>query len=363
MILNYEYDETIIKYTDATPEEILEIRNELKPFEKRKDSIFKTIFQDKKMFLMFIQSFVKQDWVNDLTEENLEYHPSLFPEILETDRESDIVYKVKRNHDELFVFIMLENQSKVDFLMPFRLLEYMVRLWRRYIQDHKKTSEKQGFKLPAILPILFFDGDQKSGWTAETEFINKVEEKELFEKYIPNFEYVLVDLTKISVEDLKKLKNPQSFILILDKIRKQKDVKTIKELDQEYFDTVKTLLEKNGLMDLFTQVIYLFMKKNHIEDGVINDTITKLRKGGFEEGMFAYSEALDVKKAKENGIQIGIEKGLEKGLEKGFEKALIRTALNLYKMGLSLEQISEGTNLSVEKVKNIIQKDANKNLN
>src|SRR6056297_1622842 len=131
--------------------------------------------QNKSMFLLFIQSFVKQPWVKNLTEANLEYHPSLFPEIIETDRESDIVYKVSdiNNDKEIYVFLMLENQTQVDFLMPFRLLEYMIRLWRRHIQEKGPVAENKPFQLPAILPIVFYDGDQQEGWTAERQFLKK----------------------------------------------------------------------------------------------------------------------------------------------------------------------------------------------
>ena len=84
MIRNYEQNDVINKYTGISFETIEKIRTAIKPKQTKKDSIFKTIYQNKSMFLMFIKSFVKQPWVQDLTEANLEYHPSLFPEIIET---------------------------------------------------------------------------------------------------------------------------------------------------------------------------------------------------------------------------------------------------------------------------------------
>ena len=101
---------------------------------------------------------------------------------------------------------MLENQTQVDFLMPFRLLEYMIRLWRRHIQEKGDQAENKPFKLPAILPIVFYDGDQQEGWTAERQFIKKVNHHEVFQPYTPNYEYILVDLTLIGVKELEQLK-------------------------------------------------------------------------------------------------------------------------------------------------------------
>ena len=279
MILNYEYTEMIQQYTGVSSDTIGRIRKEIKPPKKRKDSIFKTIFRNKKMFLMFVQSFVKQKWVQEITEDDLEYHPSLFPEIIESDRESDVVYKITKDSEEIYVFIMLENQSTVDFLMPFRLLEYMCRLWRRHVQDNKQQARNKQFKLPAILPILFFDGDEKQGWTAETKFLNKVEDKNLFKDYTPKFEYVLIDLTKIPFRELERLKNPSSLIMLLDKLRTSEDLKYIKELTEDFWEPVRKIVIENELTELISQVIYLLLKKNHADDHIIRRTIDSMKKG------------------------------------------------------------------------------------
>ncbi len=74
------------------------------------------------------------------------------------------------------------------------------------------------------MPILFYDGD--GSWTAETHLSDKVQDHTFFQQYIPDFEYILIDLSAISFEELEALKNPQSLALILDKIRTPKDLET-----------------------------------------------------------------------------------------------------------------------------------------
>ena len=361
MIHNYEQNDVINKYTGISFETIEKIRTEIKPKQTKKDSIFKKIYQNKSMFLMFIKSFVKQPWVQNLTEANLEYHPSLFPEIIETDRESDIVYKVSdiNNDNEIYVFLMLENQTQVDFLMPFRLLEYMIRLWRRHIQEKGAEAENKPFKLPAILPIVFYDGDQKAGWTAERQFLKKVNHHEVFRPYTPNFEYILVDLTLMGVKELEQLKNPNSLILLLDKCRPPEGLQQIRELSDDFWKAVVEIARQNGLFDLLKEVVYIIMKNYHASDEVITETMEKLNKGQVKEGMFIYSEGLDVLKAEEKGREEGIEKGIEKGIVKGIikgrEKGREETAINFYKMGLTLDQIAQGTGLDKEKLKEILK--------
>jgi predicted transposase/invertase (TIGR01784 family) len=66
---------------------------------------------------------------------------------------SDILYEVQLNDNRAaYFYLLLEHQSSVDSLMPFRLLTYMVRIW----QDHlDQMGEKT---LPLIYPIIFYHG-------------------------------------------------------------------------------------------------------------------------------------------------------------------------------------------------------------
>jgi predicted transposase/invertase (TIGR01784 family) len=54
------------------------------------------------------------------------------------------------------------------------------------------------------------------------------------------------------------------------------------------------------------------------------------------------------------GVEIGKEEGIMEGEKKGIEKEKINFALKLKNKGFSLEEISEITELPVEKLKNLI---------
>ena len=60
-----------------------------------------------------------------------------------------------------------------------------------------------------------------------------------------------------------------------------------------------------------------------------------------------------VRKAEERGIALGIEQGIERGAEQGAETKAVEIALKFLKMGLSVEQIADGTGLSVEEIEEI----------
>ena len=60
-----------------------------------------------------------------------------------------------------------------------------------------------------------------------------------------------------------------------------------------------------------------------------------------------------LEKGREEGMAKGLEKGREEGLAKGMEKEKISTARRLLSMGLSEEQVSTATELSLEEIQKL----------
>jgi predicted transposase/invertase (TIGR01784 family) len=54
--------------------------------------------------------------------------------------------------------------------------------------------------------------------------------------------------------------------------------------------------------------------------------------------------------AREEGIQEGREEGIQEGIVKGREEGIRAIARNLKKMGIAVEQIAQGTGLSIEDI-------------
>ena len=74
-----------------------------------------------------------------------------------------------------------------------------------------------------------------------------------------------------------------------------------------------------------------------------------LKEEAYEDGLFA-----GLATGREEGISIGLDRGLEQGLERGaYEKAL-ETARSFLSMGLSPEQVAQGTGLSLEVILQLI---------
>ena len=120
-------------------------------------------------------------------------------------KDSDTVKRIKlKGSAPLFVIAIVEHESQVNHRASFKMLQYISLILHEYEREanreNQSASSAKGFKYPPVLPVVFYDGADKR--TAETNFPNKTELSDIFGKYIPKFEYELVDLNEYSEHDL-----------------------------------------------------------------------------------------------------------------------------------------------------------------
>ena len=90
------------------------------------DKGYRQLLANRGTFLALFKSFVREEWVNEINEHDLLLVDKsyILPDFSE--KEADLVYRLKSK--EIIFYILLELQSTVDYLMPFRLLLYMVEI-------------------------------------------------------------------------------------------------------------------------------------------------------------------------------------------------------------------------------------------
>ena len=303
---------------------------------------YKHIFSHKATFLEFLRSFTKKEWANLIKEEDLilvdkSYILSDFEE-----EESDILYKVKIDDKEVIFYVLLEFQSKVDFQMPMRLLFYMTEVWRDILKNTDKNQRKRkAFKLPAIIPIVLYNGKNK--WTANMNFKEMLSGYELFEDNIVNFKYMLFDINRYDDEELLNMSNLVSAIFLLDQemneeelIRRlRKIIYVLKKISPEQFSVFKQWL-KNIVKPRLKEE----MQKQ------VDDVLNKSNQEEVDVMVSNLGKTLD-------NIQ---KKAIEKGIEKGIEKKAREIAIKAINMGMDNSIVVELTGLKEDEI-NIIRKE------
>ena len=122
-------------------------------------------------------------------------------------------------------------------------------------------------------------------------------------------------------------------------------------------------------LDQKLQAFYHYLQKGVVESDLtqtISDSITSLKNNSLERRHYmtwtvkmadarydGYEEGFD--EGREAGLQVGIQQGIEQGIACGAYQNKLETAKKLLSMGLSLEQVAQGTGLPLETVMELVQ--------
>lgn len=101
--------------------------------------------------------------------------------------------------------------------MLLRLLFYMCEILKEYSVNANHKKYDRNVKIPAIVPIVLYNGEQV--WDAPKQFRKMIYNEELFGNNILNFEYDIFDISndeKLKKDTLIDLKNVTSAIFLLD---------------------------------------------------------------------------------------------------------------------------------------------------
>lgn len=103
------------------------------------DKGYKRSLSHPKEFLHFLKKYIGADWMVELEEAQL---TAIDKEFINKDyegREADLIYCVtKENGDKVYIFILQELQSSVDYTMIFRVVMYVVNTLLRYFMNTEK---------------------------------------------------------------------------------------------------------------------------------------------------------------------------------------------------------------------------------
>jgi len=156
--------------------------------------------------------------------------------------------------------------------------------YEKEVNKDTKITHAKDFKYPPILPIIFYDGE--SEWTAETNFLNRTEMSEIFEKYIPKFEYELVSLKDYSFADLADFGNTLSLFMMADKLLTAEAYREVKNLPKEHIKRLNDMNVPPHLKELLVRVITVLLNRINVPQDEINDLVERIDERGVSE-MFA----------------------------------------------------------------------------
>ena len=117
------------------------------------DGGYKLLFSHPQMVGDLLHGFVDEPWVAELDFATLERvtNRQVSDDLLQ--RENDLIWRVRWQHQWLYIYLMLEFQSTVDPFMAVRLLVYVGLLYQDLIRTRSLTASG---KLPPVVPAVLY---------------------------------------------------------------------------------------------------------------------------------------------------------------------------------------------------------------
>ncbi len=111
--------------------------------------------------------------------------------------ESDLVltapYRPEGVMRRLWLYLLIEHQSEPDALMPLRLHEYVIQIFkmqqREWLRGHRSCA---GLRFQPVLPLVFYTGTEH--WESVGQLVDLVEQGERFREITPAMKPLFVNL-------------------------------------------------------------------------------------------------------------------------------------------------------------------------
>lgn len=288
------------------------------------DKAIRNILSDKQEAAILINQMLKLEGIALIKpSEIIEYKTDFITQDY-FNREIDIIYQDLTQKN---VFYLIEHQSKVDYRMPMRLIEYYSEVMKN---TYKNREPKKKYEMPIIIPIVIYSGDGK--WKASVSLRQEILPIRGIIP-LPLGSYKVFDVNNYTDDEL--IKKPG----ILTKVLSLENAKNIVQIQEKANKIAKCKLkdkEKSYLNQYITHIIGEKYGKNET-----NIILKKINRDVKEEKSML-SDVLD--QIEERGIEIGMRKGEKRGIvkcKKAIEKELL-------KRGMSKEEVEKIVHLNIE---------------
>lgn len=188
------------------------------------DLSYRLFFTHQRMIQDLLREIVGEQWVKCIDLSSGERVNASFVSPRHENRESDIIWRFRRQDDgdSVYVYILLEFQSRPDLSMPVRLMGYESLFYQSLMAGQPAASWR---KLPPVIPVVVYNGPEP--WNVATDLGSLIGDLDpSAEIYRPQLRYRLVDESTYPPEDLAALNSPVADLFRIEKSRDWSEVHT-----------------------------------------------------------------------------------------------------------------------------------------
>ena len=286
------------------------------------DGLFKHSLSDISVAQDFLQAHLSPAITQRISWNTLNLINRSFTDEQLNDLHSDVVYTCQLDNKDTYIYLLIEQQTNPDPLLPFRFLQYNVEILKQHIKQRKEKKEKK-LPLPVIINLCLYSG-KKTPYPYSVDIYDCFEDPilaraEMF-KPLP-----LIDLGQMSENELKKHGTAALMELLLKQARYRTFLKWIKEHAEE----VRQLLESHyGIGGIY----YILGVENKHSSEEVLDTLKAIAPDKKQEIMTA--------------LQQLEKKSEQRGMRQGIQQEKLHIAKNMLSEGLAFNLIRKLSGLS-----------------
>ena len=232
---------------------------------------------------------------------------------------SDVVYSCQIDGKAAYIYCLIEHQSKAEPLLPFRILEYNVRMLR----EHLSQGNSQ---LPVVVNLVLYSG-KKSPYPYSVDIYDCFEDPVLARAMM--FKPLdLIDLGQLREEELLQHGTADLLELLLKQSHKRTFLSWMKAHPELMIKLLKRYYGVSGI------VYILGVEHKHSAEELI-EALAKIQPNKKEDIMTAAQQLM----------QQGRQEGMQEGMQQGEHNKALGIARNLLRKNMDVSFITETTGL------------------
>lgn len=167
------------------------------------DAFFRENFSRREVAVGYLQNYLPEPIRAVLDIPNLTPEQGSFIDEELAAHHTDMLFRVPRTDRPeepdaaAYVYILMEHKSAPDPMVALQLLRYMTRIWAQQVRD----AGGGAVRLRPIVPLVFYHGDRR--WLVDKAFSALVDAPDGWAAHVPQFDYILSDLSYLSDETLR----------------------------------------------------------------------------------------------------------------------------------------------------------------
>jgi len=280
------------------------------------DHSYKLLFSHPRMVQDLLQGFVHEDWVGQVDFSTLERVSGSYVSDDLREREDDVIWRVRLGPDWLYVYLLIEFQSRPDPFMALRILVYMGLLYQELVKGGHFTRND---KLPPVFPLVLYNGEPP--WGAAQDVAELIEAVPGLMAYRPHLRYVLLDEGRIGSQEVELSENLAAALIRLENSRAPRDLQGVIGLLVRWLQAP----EQQDLRRAFT----VWIKRVLLPARLPGIELPEMSDLNEVNTMLAERVKQWTEEWKAEGMQAGRQQGRQEGLEQGLQQGEAALLLRL----------------------------------